>query len=80
MNLDGLLASLQGVRRSASGYVALCPAHNNRYHRSLSIRQANKCILMHCFRECSIQAICEALHIRVRDLFECGSSNDSKRA
>src|SRR5437763_699797 len=68
MKLHDLLARLKRVRRSGDGYVALCPAHDDR-HPSLSIAQGRDRVLLYCFRDCGIEAICEALGIRVSDLF-----------
>jgi hypothetical protein len=75
---DSLLSQLSRVRRSGSGYVALCPAHDDRHH-SLSVMQAEDRILMNCFRfpPCTIEAICKALHIQVRDLFGLAVNNPS---
>jgi putative DNA primase/helicase len=68
MTLDVLLARLKRVRRSGNGYVALCPAHDDRHH-SLSITQSNDRILLHCFADCTVEMICEAFGIGVKDLF-----------
>jgi putative DNA primase/helicase len=76
MRLDDLLTRLKRIRRSGRGYVALCPAHDDR-HQSLSITQHDNRILLHCFRDCSVESICDALNIRVRDLFEC-NANDTR--
>jgi hypothetical protein len=67
-NLDRVLARLVGVRPSGPGWMALCPAHADRYP-SLSIREQNRKLLVHCFASCSVEAICAALRIEVRDLF-----------
>lgn len=77
MNLTELLAGLKRVRRSGNGYVALCPAHHDRHH-SFSITQSHDRILLHCFADCSAEMICEALGIRVRDLFGATSSSNAK--
>jgi hypothetical protein len=72
MNLEAVLARLKGVRRNGAGWIARCPAHEDR-SPSLSIRRANEKILLHCFRGCSVEAVCAALKIKVGELFE-GSS------
>jgi hypothetical protein len=69
-----VLARLKRVRRSGNGYVGLCPA-NPDGHPSLSITAHNDRILLHCFRGCSLEAICDALGIRLSDLFECGADS-----
>jgi putative DNA primase/helicase len=68
VDLATLLGRFKRVRRSGDGYVALCPAHDNR-HPSLSITEGDGRMLVHCFRDCGIEAICDALGIRVNDLF-----------
>jgi len=68
MNLNAILDRMQGVRRNGSGWMARCPAHGDR-SPSLSIRDENGRILLHCFGGCSIEAVCAALEIKVRELF-----------
>lgn len=68
MNVEEVLGRLHGVRRSGSGWMARCPAHADR-SPSLSIREAGGRILIHCFAGCSIEAVCDALQIKLRDLF-----------
>jgi hypothetical protein len=67
-SLDRVLVRLKGVRPSGPGWMALCPAHADKCP-SLSILEENRRILLHCFAECSVEAICAALRIEVRDLF-----------
>lgn len=68
MTLAEVLARLKGVRRSGGGHTALCPAHPDS-HNSLSIAQGDKGVLLTCFAGCSVDAICEAIGIKVKDLF-----------
>jgi putative DNA primase/helicase len=56
------------ARSSRVGWLARCPAHKDR-NPSLSIREDNGKILLHCFANCTVESICSALKIRVRDLF-----------
>lgn len=69
MNVEAVLAPLNGVRRNGGGWMACCPAHQDR-SPSLSIRNENGKILLHCFGGCSIEAICASLEIKVSDLFD----------
>ena len=69
MNVEAILDRLQGVRRNGSGWMARCRAHEDRTP-SLSIRKENGKILLHCFGGCSIEAVCAALKIEVRELFD----------
>ncbi len=68
MNLNDFLAHLKQVRRSGDSWTARCPAHDDRIP-SLNIREKDGKILVHCFAECTVEAICAALRIEVRDLF-----------
>jgi len=67
-DLDRVLARLHGVRRSGALWIALCPAHSDK-SPSLSIGEGGGKILLHCFAGCSVEAICAAAGIEVRDLF-----------
>src|SRR5215469_16820431 len=69
MKVEDFLLRLQGVRRHRSGWMSLCPAHADK-NPSLSIRQVDGKILIHCHAGCSTQAILTALGIEARDLFE----------
>jgi hypothetical protein len=68
MTVEAVLARLKGVKRSRSGWIARCPAHPDR-NPSLSIREHDAKILVHCFAGCTIEAICAALGINITDLF-----------
>lgn len=68
MNVEGVLARLQGVRRNGSGWMARCPAHEDR-NPSLSITERDGRVLLHCHAGCTVEAVCAALKIEMRDLF-----------
>ncbi len=67
-SLELILARLRGVRHRNTGWSALCPAHPDR-NPSLSVREQNGRVLLHCFAGCSVQAICAALGLELGDLF-----------
>jgi phage/plasmid primase-like uncharacterized protein len=69
MTIDNLLARLKRARRSGNGYVALCPGHDDRHH-SFSLTQEGGRILLYCHAGCTVRDICDALGIRVGDLFD----------
>jgi len=78
MNAEAILTHLHGLRRSGGGWSARCPAHSDR-NPSLSIRESDGRVLVHCFAGCSVESICEALQIRVSDLFiEHGATRERK--
>ncbi|MEN6371754.1 MAG: phage/plasmid primase, P4 family [Armatimonadota bacterium] len=67
--IDNILTRLQGVRESANGWQALCPAHEDK-QASLSITAGKDGkILLHCHAGCSIEAVTEAIGIKASDLF-----------
>lgn len=68
MTIDGLVLHLDGVRRSGRGWVARCPAHDDR-SPSLSIREGERGILLKCWAGCTLAEICAALGIVPRQLF-----------
>jgi hypothetical protein len=68
MNIEGILPRIEQVRPSGSGWIACCPAHEDR-KPSLSIRERNGKILLHCFAGCTVDSVCTALNIEIRDLF-----------
>lgn len=69
MNIRALLSRLDGVRPCCGGYVALCPAHDDR-NPSLSIAQGDDGrILLHCHAGCDFNKVLMALGLSARDLF-----------
>jgi hypothetical protein len=70
MNLAEFLAvvDLQGLRREGRGYVACCPAHEDR-SPSLSLAERDGRLLVHCHAGCTPEAIVAALGLRLSDLF-----------
>ena len=69
MTTEEVLSRLRGVRRSHNGWIALCPAHEDR-NPSLSLRENYGKTLLHCFSGCTAEAVCAALRIGIRDLFD----------
>lgn len=66
--LSDILTKLDGVRKSGNGWVARCPAHRDRAP-SLSIREDNGKILLHCFAACTVEEVCAAMGIGLSELF-----------
>lgn len=77
MTSQDLLSRLQGVRRTGAGWIARCPSHDDR-SPSLSIREADGKILLHCFAGCEARSITAALGVEVKDLFH-GSLPDPRQ-
>lgn len=69
MNVETFIGLLENVHRTTRGVMAQCPAHAD-HNPSLSTTEGEDGrILVHCFAGCSVQEICEALGLQVRDLF-----------
>ena len=68
MILEELLSRLEGVKQTRRGYVSKCPAHNDRTP-SLTISEGDRGLLLHCFALCPLEAICDAIGIKIPDLF-----------
>jgi hypothetical protein len=64
MHAPDVLARLDGLRKCGDGWLARCPAHDDRTP-SLSIRETTDGrVLLHCFAGCSFPEIARALHVR----------------
>lgn len=69
MPLNVLLGRLEGVRKAGNGWIARCPAHDDR-HASLSIAEApDGRVLLHCFAACPALDVVQAVGLSLADLF-----------
>ena len=68
MTIAELLSSLDRVRRASRGWMACCPAHDDR-NPSLSISEKDGRILLHCFAGCTVEGIVSALGLGLADLY-----------
>lgn len=66
--LEHVLAHLSNVRFASRGYLACCPAHDDR-HPSLSIREIDDRVLLHCWAGCPTEEILQSLGLQYSDLF-----------
>src|SRR4051794_20174308 len=57
--IEELVARLDGIP-SGKGYKAFCPAHTD-HSRSLSFKDENGTLLVHCFAGCTQQEVIDAL-------------------
>jgi hypothetical protein len=74
MSVEAFIGRLQGVKRNGTGWMALCPGHADK-SPSLSVRDENGIVLLHCFAGCTPEAICGALRIEMRELFSDSDSS-----
>jgi AAA domain/CHC2 zinc finger len=71
-----VLGRLDRVRRSGQGWVARCPAHDDKTP-SLSVRETDEGnVLVHCFAGCLPEEVCGAIGLNLAALFN--SSNGSE--
>jgi|SRR5215472_10554066 len=60
------------------GFIARCPGHRD-HSPSLSIREGSGGrVLLHCFAGCTVESICDALRIKVSDLFSAPRTAEPK--
>ena len=68
MKTDELLSMLHNVKKSPAGWVACCPAHEDR-HQSLSISTgSDERILLKCFAGCATEDVVAKLGLTMADL------------
>jgi len=67
--MNSILSRLNGVKPCGNGYKAHCPAHDDQ-KQSLHVSEGQDGrVLIHCHAGCSVNNICQALGIEVKDLF-----------
>lgn len=68
--IDIIIEKLEKCRQAGySRYIACCPAHDDK-SPSLSVRQVDGKILLHCHAGCEPDAVLAALGLRWSDVFE----------
>ncbi len=60
LNIDEVLSQLEGVYAASGGWLARCPAHDDR-KASLKIDEKNDVVLFHCYAGCTQDAVLAAL-------------------
>jgi putative DNA primase/helicase len=71
--LPTVLAQLRKVQKCGSGFVACCPAHDDR-NPSLSVRIGSSgCLLFKCFAGCSLESIRSAIGLALHPTFASGA-------
>ena len=70
MQAEEFSQHLEKVRKSGCGFMALCPAHDDR-NPSLSFRDSDdrKKLLLYCHAGCSTQKIMAAIDHNIKELF-----------
>ena len=68
-NVENILSRLQKVKATGRDrWIACCPAHDDK-SPSMTIRDDNGKILIHCFAECDTASILESIGVSFEDLF-----------
>ncbi len=77
MRIEDLLIRLDRPRRQSRGWVARCPvpAHDD-HDPSLTIREGDLGLLIKCWAGCSVDEICDALDLKVHNLFYDDGNRD----
>lgn len=71
--IQRVLGRLEDVKQNGHGYVARCPAHDDR-NPSLSVTEGDDGqVLLKCHTGCKLEAILDALKLESRDLFRADS-------
>lgn len=79
MTITCCLSLLDGVKPCGAGkFSAKCPAHEDR-SPSLSVREGERGVLLHCWAGCSLDAIASSLGIAIKDLFYDGLPDPRQR-
>ena len=69
MIAEKILDRLESVRETGPGrWIARCPAHDDR-SPSLSIREIDDLLLLHCFSGCDVSEVVSAAGLELSDLF-----------
>lgn len=78
MTTDALLARFDRHRKTAAGWEARCPAHEDR-RPSLAVSETEDRVLIHCRAGCTTEAVCSALGLTLADLFHDRGAGPSRR-
>ncbi len=69
MTVSKVVSRLKKVKKSGNGYMALCPAHDDK-KPSLSIAEGEGGkVLLRCFAGCSPESVVTAIGLKIKDLF-----------
>jgi archaellum biogenesis ATPase FlaH len=77
MHAHEFVARLDGVKKAAGGWIARCPAHDDK-NPSLKISESDGKILINCHAGCTADAIVTALGLSMKDLFTGNGNGTGK--
>ena len=73
MSIHKVIQKLDGVKKSQTGFLAKCPAHDDE-KQSLAISDSGGKVLLNCFAGCPTAEIVSAIGMDWKDLFHDGNS------
>jgi hypothetical protein len=76
VNVEDVLSRLERVKRSGEGWMARCPAHDDRVASLKVDVGADERVLLRCHAGCTVEAVVAALGLELRDLFPAGGRGD----
>ena len=77
--LQAILDRLQNVKQTSEGYSGRCPAHDDQ-NNSLSVTVGEDGrVLVYCHAGCTNGAVCEAIGLRLKDLFPPKAESPHRR-
>ena len=77
--IDNVLNRLNGVRKTAGGWEACCPAHEDaRPSLSISVGDDGR-VLLHCHAGCAFDDICRGMDLSSVDLFPKSDAKHPRR-
>src|SRR5262249_7565128 len=68
MTLSEITSRLDNIKRYSGNTTARCPAHDDN-RNSLSLTERHDKVMMFCHAGCSVNDVCAAIGIAVKDLF-----------
>jgi len=77
MEVSKFIGLLEGVKRAGKGWIARCPAHDDK-SPSLSVSERDGKLLVFCHAGCTNEAIVKALGLTMKDLFSGNGDGTSK--
>ncbi len=77
MTTEEILSRLERVRKSGTGWSALCPGHPDKAPPASIGEGDDGRVLLHCFVGCEVEQICEALNIQPSIYFSARSNGNA---
>jgi len=68
MSIHEITQKLNGVRKGHNGFIARCPAHEDK-KQSLKIDETGGKVLLRCYAGCPTESIVKAMGIEWKDFF-----------